>query len=233
MPSLFNHSCVGSATWCNFRDVMVIRATKNMARGEEVTIPYTQGATYLCRRKELDKHMSACNCSACEKDRVDGDTNCKSRQVYLRRASVKTMLEQTKSISYARALAEAMQQTYPSAQNSFDFGPAYTMALHPLMEILTRQQPREIDWFAVAITGHKAMMAARFNVNFHNSDGFDDTLPVSEYPIDLDNLPTGLTSPDVCIVLCLQTANAFNIMRDVRLKRWLRAARWCTSYICY
>jgi hypothetical protein len=54
LPSIFNHSCISSAVWHCFGDVIVIRARQTICKDEEVTISYTTAHdTYIARNKRL------------------------------------------------------------------------------------------------------------------------------------------------------------------------------------
>jgi len=72
LRSPFNHPCKPSAMWYNFGDVIVFSATKNLAEGDELTIPYTSGKNYRFRYRDLAPHMSVCDYPEYEADRTSG-----------------------------------------------------------------------------------------------------------------------------------------------------------------
>lgn len=51
---------------------MIVRAAKNMAKGEEITLNYTPYQDYAKRAEFLAKHVGECDCQLCQLDRADG-----------------------------------------------------------------------------------------------------------------------------------------------------------------
>lgn len=73
LPSFCNHSCVPTASKAFFGDVMVIRATRPLKAGDEVTLsycdvtlPYEERNTFVER-----KWGAPCDCVLCKADRAD------------------------------------------------------------------------------------------------------------------------------------------------------------------
>ncbi|KAH8108157.1 hypothetical protein BXZ70DRAFT_1060770 [Cristinia sonorae] len=74
LPSFCNHSCMPSANRAFFGDVMVMRASRNLNAGDEVTLAYHSGTEPLGERSE---HLTlkwgfTCQCLLCKADRADG-----------------------------------------------------------------------------------------------------------------------------------------------------------------
>uniref|UniRef100_A0A914Z667 SET domain-containing protein n=1 Tax=Panagrolaimus superbus TaxID=310955 RepID=A0A914Z667_9BILA len=78
LPSYFNHSCIANGKREFFHDVMVVHATADIKKGEEIFVPYIN-LTYdfLERKKKLDFWKFTCTCALCELDA--NDENCLKR----------------------------------------------------------------------------------------------------------------------------------------------------------
>lgn len=63
--SLFNHTCISSASWKTVGDLMVIRASQDIESGSEIFISYIS-ALVVDREESLRKHFTnGCGCSLC------------------------------------------------------------------------------------------------------------------------------------------------------------------------
>lgn len=65
LPSMFNHACLANPGWQSLGDVVIIRARRPIAAGEEITIPYTTG--YYEDRCRFLPSMIGCPCEAHER----------------------------------------------------------------------------------------------------------------------------------------------------------------------
>lgn len=67
-PSRLNHACDANCSWCNIGDMMFVRCQRNVAIGEELTIPYCNPTDSRELRREFlnNRHGFLCNCNLCE-----------------------------------------------------------------------------------------------------------------------------------------------------------------------
>jgi hypothetical protein len=72
LPGFANHSCVPSAHWNVYGDVMVIYAAVGLAPGDEITLDYgVQRSEPEPAKQLLDDHGFACDCPMCREERAD------------------------------------------------------------------------------------------------------------------------------------------------------------------
>ncbi len=82
LPSLLNHSCLSSAQRTFLGDAIVIRASRDMKKGDEATVPYLLPSDpYDERRFRIMRSWRfKCTCALCEADsRDDVDARLKRR----------------------------------------------------------------------------------------------------------------------------------------------------------
>lgn len=229
LPSLFNHACSANTIWYNFGDVMVVRAAKDLAEGEELTLSYladSKHVPYATRKTELAKHMSQCDCEECEADRNDGEEFCRRRAFYL--ARLRSMAEI--SLDATRTLVRNMEENYAPSRGPIR--PESSQARSNLVEILA-DAARELPSLGpeVIAEGIKALEAAGIVV-------LDRTVSVEVSEVELAKsedevgLPIGTSSAPtydvgMCVWVMLRMAGVFHMGRDMKMaKRWLDAARW-------
>lgn len=63
-----------------YADFLTVRATRPIAAGEEVFIPYVEDSDYLTRKKTLKGWFAECKCSRCLRDREVPPTRLQLRQ---------------------------------------------------------------------------------------------------------------------------------------------------------
>ncbi|KAF8753867.1 SET domain [Rhizoctonia solani] len=83
LPSLVNHSCHGTAVRTSIGSILVMRASRNLKKGQEVTCSYvggTEGASYISRAAALRKWSFTRECELCTTDKKDGEQRCQSRE---------------------------------------------------------------------------------------------------------------------------------------------------------
>lgn len=86
MPAIMNHSCrgAGSARRSFIGDMMVVRASRDIKKGEEITQTYLHVGDVSARREALLKSWGfLCNCSLCvvESEETPGVRNDRQRQL--------------------------------------------------------------------------------------------------------------------------------------------------------
>ncbi|ODN86307.1 hypothetical protein L198_07325 [Cryptococcus wingfieldii CBS 7118] len=69
MPALLNHSCLPNTTRCWYGDMMVVRATKHISKGDELTTSYVAyEPSYSFRLSVLTNWNFTCACTLCQAD---------------------------------------------------------------------------------------------------------------------------------------------------------------------
>ncbi|ODN86320.1 hypothetical protein L198_07339 [Cryptococcus wingfieldii CBS 7118] len=69
MPSMMNHSCWPNMTECWYGDIMVVRASKSITSGEELTMSYVQNnPSFPSRLSSLSSWDFTCSCILCRTD---------------------------------------------------------------------------------------------------------------------------------------------------------------------
>lgn len=116
--SHINHSCVSNAKTSFLGDLMIIRATRRIAAGEEVTHGYDESSDYDIRTAALKRTWGfKCRCALCAAEEADGSTVRKKRRELEDEA--KAFIQKQKesgvrsgSVSKAKRLRQALNDTY-------------------------------------------------------------------------------------------------------------------------
>ncbi|KDQ15110.1 hypothetical protein BOTBODRAFT_302161 [Botryobasidium botryosum FD-172 SS1] len=229
LPSLFNHACSGSATWFNFRNVMVIRTTKDLSEGEEITLPYAGGATYLDRQKVLKKHMKICDCWLCDADRKDGEAACRRRKELLARFDSPAP-DRDMSVPATRAFLRDMEATYSTTRGPLR--PASAKAHHELATAFVIKMQRDPSFGPQGISENIAALEC-LGVVVQDSgiagSGESTKDNTTALPIATD-IKTPILHPDFCVGVSLMISATFLRLREVqRAKNWIKASFWLES----
>ncbi|QRW22451.1 SET domain protein [Rhizoctonia solani] len=118
LPSLVNHSCHGTAVRTSIGSILVMRASRNLKKGQEVTCSYvggTEGASYISRAAALRKWSFTCECELCTADKKDGEQRCQSReglQEDLNQLHMAIRIGDAESAKNARELVTKIRATY-------------------------------------------------------------------------------------------------------------------------
>ncbi len=115
-PSLLNHSCIPSSHELFIGDAMVIRATRDIPKGGEVT------NSYLHPRKPYDEKKYdlmqtwrfECTCALCEEDHKDGE------RARMERASILENIKKTSSDSQEQDDAGSLSRMAVRAKKHCD-----------------------------------------------------------------------------------------------------------------
>ncbi|KDQ14983.1 hypothetical protein BOTBODRAFT_174183 [Botryobasidium botryosum FD-172 SS1] len=238
LPSLFNHSCSANSTWCNFGDVLVVRATRDVAEGDELTISYIPlegscanvSTTYLDRDDGLYQHMDKCDCPECEADRLDGKQACERRGVHL--ARLRETPEWT--VKRAQGLVCDMDATYPGGRTRGRWASARARLV--LAEAIVREAESDLERLKEA--AREAMKALEEN----GIVVLDKSMELGSTEVSVETSEGGATLPiaigdapiwsDVgtCVGAMLRISSIFHGQGDLGMaKRWLDAACWCES----
>jgi tetratricopeptide (TPR) repeat protein len=225
-PSLFNHACAANAVWRCIGDVMVIRATTNIASGNEVTIPYVCSDSYYERQAALGVYISPeCDCILCREDREDGEEAVKRRETLLAEFSRSDVAQI--SLAEARRLAEKLTATYSLTRGSVR--PHMSIArnliavsLHELAYDASGQL-RE-TYFEEAI-GEQIMALECVGMKVTDKT-IRGAIRQTALPVSTSCIPT-FTPHEQCIFHMISIAYSFHILNDrQRTIRWIKAAAW-------
>ncbi|KAF8580587.1 hypothetical protein K439DRAFT_1393632 [Ramaria rubella] len=231
LPSLVNHACLGNATRVFFREVMVVRAARNISEGEEILWPYSWKAdeNVYTRQKHLDNYGFKCTCLLCEDDRAAGEQACRRREKLVKSmrnldVSTKgTTLYKRKIIKDLEALAGQVAATYTSDHSTFR--PALSLVQHRLSHELEIQAYHNPGLYYRAINEEiKSLEEAGISILDKSTSGRSSSR--TSLPIDKDK-GLGMPGAGFCALETLMVAASFLSLReDVRAERWLRAAWW-------
>jgi len=225
LPSLFNHACSGSATRYNFRNIMIVRTTKDLNEGEEITMPYAAGNTYLDRQKSLKMHMSICDCWLCDADRKDGEAACRRRTDLLSRLDTPAQTRDT-SVPTVRAFLRDVEATYSATRGPIR--PASARAHHELATAYAREAQRKPSLWPQAISEDMNALES-FGVLVQDKSvtgpkkesANGTTLPIAT------NVEMPILHREYCIRFSLEIAGAFLELGDVpRAVGWVKAGFW-------
>lgn len=115
LASFINHSCVPNAHRCFFGDLMVVRATKEIVPGEEITISYDTPADYGSEDDLGESWGFKCKCPLCTAEKSAKSKAKQKRSNYLSQARSKAgQWEKRSVIVDIRNLVRETNQTYES-----------------------------------------------------------------------------------------------------------------------
>ncbi|KLO04133.1 hypothetical protein SCHPADRAFT_947939 [Schizopora paradoxa] len=241
MPSLLNHSCMPSTHAEFIGDAYVVRANRDMKKGEEITIAYIdKGVSFDEKRFRL---MSTwrfnCECGVCQADDEDGYDAREARRALSKKMD--DIREQSKVVSdamsfrrlaaEAKAICENMKRTYHEEHGKKAGGLKYEL-VKPLRSYAT------VLRLLGAVTKDKACTKRTIEVMMQHLtvSGFKITdmsltgaLPEGELPLPVDTsqVPQSFTFN---VAAALEIAQHFRELGDdKRTKRWLDVAVWMES----
>uniref|UniRef100_A0A914Z682 SET domain-containing protein n=1 Tax=Panagrolaimus superbus TaxID=310955 RepID=A0A914Z682_9BILA len=82
LPSYFNHSCLANSFRTFYGDVIVIHATEDIKKGDEISIAYLYPLNgYQFRKKRIDSWKFECHCKLCELDASDKNCLIRDRMI--------------------------------------------------------------------------------------------------------------------------------------------------------
>ncbi|CAE7189027.1 unnamed protein product, partial [Rhizoctonia solani] len=118
LPSMVNHACHGTAVRTSVGSIMVMRATRCMKAGDEITCSYVggiEGVSSISRGAALKKWSINCQCELCLADRKDGESRCRDRERYedeLNELRMKLRPRDTEMTKSVKELVAKIQGTY-------------------------------------------------------------------------------------------------------------------------
>lgn len=221
LPSLFNHSCSPNTHRFFFGDVMVIRATCDVSKGDELLMTYTghdpHSETDPLRQRRLAKWFKTCQCSLCDSDRSDGEIACNTRLQLLRQAKTWTTVEA------ARAGIKRIEKTYMFIPDGDSFPLSVAHAQLAIAHSYTG------NMVACAKAFMQSLKYLGTKVDDKSTSGrCSPGLPISQLP-ETHARHSGYTH--YIIITCLRLADTFGSLDDpIRQLNWQQAASWCTSF---
>ncbi|KAH6649414.1 hypothetical protein F5144DRAFT_634810, partial [Chaetomium tenue] len=116
--ALINHSCVPNAGREFVGDLMVIRATKNIAKGEEIVHSYDESGVYEDRQRALMTTWGfECSCALCAVEKAEDSAVLEKRRTFSKEVdaffkSIASSANTKLATSKAKRLAKAIDETY-------------------------------------------------------------------------------------------------------------------------
>jgi hypothetical protein len=220
--SYANHSCVPNSVRMFFGDLAVLRAAKNIGKGEEICHAYISGNYPYEKRAELLKHWSInCNCRACHCDRGVGMEVLKSR------TNLFSILDQNNlSIPQIRKIVQEIDNTYLAIHPSYR--PVAMDAHYRLAYNLRKTINLKTNWVPVLQESIEEEMETLERAGVHVIDRKTGVYKAKDSP----NLPISTRrvpyDTDSAVRGALKIAEMLELIRaGWRTERWLRAAVWC------
>lgn len=228
-PSLMNHSCLSNSHTHFFKDVMVIRASQAIAKGEEITIAYFNG-TISKERDRSGQWEFKCTCELCLADRIDGESAVTLReqllQVSLTNANLtvrqaKTNVERIKE-TYAVSQERDNCMTKPDLASAYRaLGKAYSAKAASTYNFELLVQMIEAEWDGLAALG-VIIKDRSVRGPFRRRDAMS-------LPINTDRGPSHYL--EFCTLSSVMIVQAFYCMGDIRrAEDWMKVAMWCTYH---
>jgi len=119
LPSYFNHSCIPNAHRACYEDVLVVHASANVKKGEEINVTYTCPTDeYAERKKQLSFWDVECECRLCELDQEDGNTAKRAELLKELNDFIKLNENDPKAaVTNGEALLNQMREAYADRQD--------------------------------------------------------------------------------------------------------------------
>ncbi|KAG8412912.1 hypothetical protein J3458_013334 [Metarhizium acridum] len=116
LASRINHSCVGNCLRSFIGDMQIVRATRNLEAGTEITFPYrvpVPHESYETAHKGLSNWGFSCTCELCEDRRKTTRGALKQRTKLVKELEKVLGGPVMTDISRAKLLLEKLEKTYP------------------------------------------------------------------------------------------------------------------------
>ncbi|OSX59467.1 hypothetical protein POSPLADRAFT_1059652 [Postia placenta MAD-698-R-SB12] len=219
LTSMFNHACLANAGWQSLGDVIIIRARRPIAAGEEITIPYTTGYYEDCCRFLPSMIGRPCDCQLCEDERKDTDEDRRTRIKYLAKL-MSEGLSILKPVIEIQQWAQEFQGTYSPSRSTMiklemaSFNRTLGDKVRNLMNEAARKEAVEYD---MRVLENQGFIIERNYSAQKVQPGF-------ALPVDLRALPTTTTmrAPVAGMILI---ARSYQILGDnENAEAWLKSA---------
>ncbi|KAG8848973.1 hypothetical protein FRB91_010354 [Serendipita sp. 411] len=222
LPSYFNHACASNANRFFFRSVMIVRASRDIAGGTEITHSYCLAEnTYQERKQVLPKWFPECDCSLCTEDRTAGPGRLAKRESLNKRSESSEL-----GVKERFDIIQQLNASYPPTHGSFRPALANahlkmareleSMSLYTSNALLLQ---RSIEHYIFTLESWEIKVIDR-SVEGRNISS--DSLPIAR-----NIAPYNL---EICAMVCMVIFRAFSLLCDKsRAEKWLRAAVWMES----
>ncbi|KAH8102867.1 hypothetical protein BXZ70DRAFT_969358 [Cristinia sonorae] len=227
LPSFCNHSCIPSANRYFFGDILVLRASRNLKEGEEVTLNYCLSTLPYQERADLfkNKWKFVCKCNLCEADRADTQAERDAR------ARIREMPD-ANSVSEARRRVIEVRSTYrdtPERRGCGRFRPHLCEAYQKLGTMYMKEINKEKGEVPEGLVRKSieafmdAMEAAGMVITDRSVRG--KLRDYTSLPVDTTRPPPVLL--ETCVIAITQLVSAFmGIYEDDRAFKWMKTAVW-------
>lgn len=229
LPSFCNHACLPSGSRVFFGDAMVVRASRDLSAGEEVSLSYRTniGSTDEERAVFAKRWGFTCACLVCKAELAD------SADARRQRAASPQSLAQSSGIEAALRRVEIIKASYADTPErrlcrmklklfwayhglAFAYEAAAANARTPL------STSAQIKSYLLAEMD--ALEALGMVVIDRSVSGTMPNTP-SGLPVDMSRPPVDMA--DSCTAAIVQMLGAWRIIREEkRLVRWLKVAVW-------
>ncbi|KIJ56950.1 hypothetical protein M422DRAFT_238538 [Sphaerobolus stellatus SS14] len=242
LPSLFNHSCDTKTTRMFFRDIMVVRATARISKGEEIFITYVPlSSPYTSREETLQRQFGiSCHCETCRIERLeDKFTRTRKKtleeelEVIMARVACKSndKLLSSTDMSKITSLITKLEATYSS--NAPITKPTLARARHQFATLLQKQAYRSNgnpSIYHQAISEEiEALKALGVPITDCSIKRYISSEDRGQLPINTATF-TGTYDYEMAVLIMLMIVACFLcIGQEIRAERWLRAALWMES----
>ncbi len=243
LPSLLNHSCLSSAQRTFVGDAIVIRASRDMKKGEEVTVPYLLPSDPYDERRFrfMRSWRFKCTCALCEADSQD-DVDAR-----LKRRAMKKELDQItdalvctvdrevlkRLAKDAKRLCDDMGATYNSSHSVSTGGIKFELAAaHRTYATVTQRLGRTtMDTSMMKQTIESKMDSLDFMGMKVTDRSMFGALPEQKTSLPIDTSRISPADHMELIFMMLQMVQSFDeIGQKQRSQRWLDACLHSTFF---
>ncbi|KAG8870688.1 hypothetical protein FRC20_011417 [Serendipita sp. 405] len=222
LPSYLNHACASNAQRFFFDGIMVIRASRDIASGTEITHSYCSSEdAYQKRKQVLPKWFPECDCSLCTQDRAAGNDRLSKRESLTKRLDSDDL-----DINELFDIIEQLETSYTTTYGSFR--PALSNAhLQVARAFESSYKYAQDNRFLQGAIQHYfiALETREVKIIDHSIDGKKSNK--KPLPISKAIVPYNLNT---CSFICLAIFRCFSLLNDtLRAERWLRVGLWIES----
>ncbi|KAG9088491.1 hypothetical protein FS749_002132 [Ceratobasidium sp. UAMH 11750] len=234
IPSLVNHSCDGTVVRFTVGSIVVMRASRSMQAGEEVTCSYIGGrsdTSVLSREPALAQWFGNCDCSLCKADHLDGEERCTLREAYDEEIlGVRIALSSENRLQFRLQLEELVkkiQGTYLTTRTA----PMHILGLAQRLVGFANKglnTTQAIKAYTSGLESHgirlKKTAPKRPPTNYSQ-------LNRNSLIIHTDSFPSQLDYIFRCIkVMCVLAALHYEVRQASQARHWAVAALWSKSF---
>ncbi|PVG03758.1 SET domain-containing protein [Serendipita vermifera] len=225
LSSCFSHSCIPNANRKFFGDIIIIRAVRDIAKDDEISIGYIDvTASYDVRTTALTRWTRHCSCQVCQCDREVGSAKLKERANLCEESA-----KDNQTMDSLSTIGKKIDETY-APRHRFCCVEA-SVVYHRLAQTLTAKgmmgrdstfyyrRAIEAEMDALERLGNQVVDKSLTTWNFPTGSRAKRTLPISTRHTSYDELAP--------IVYILSIVSLFDTLETPsRAENWMRAALW-------